>query len=163
MTPQAKVIAKFGVAGALSLAAFIGGHEGLKLETYLDYGGIPTACFGETHGIKVGMTFTKGQCEQMLYSTIASAVSEAEACTRSDLPPHMLAAFSSFVYNVGASKFCQSTMARYAKVGMYEQACAQFSRWTFIGGKDCTIRKNLCNGIVIRRKEERQLCEGHYG
>lgn len=163
MSPQAKVIAKFGAAGAISLAAFIGGHEGLRLETYLDYGGIPTACFGETKGIKVGMTFTKGQCEAMLYSTIATAFREVENCTRDDLPPNVLAAFSSFVYNVGAAKFCQSTMARYAKAGLYEQACQQFGRWTFVGGKDCKIRSNLCNGIVIRRKEEQQLCEGHYG
>lgn len=163
MTSQANVITRLGAAGACALAAFIGGHEGLRLETYLDYGGIPTACFGETRGIKVGMKFKKEECEGMLYDSISVAMAEAEKCTRTDLPPHVLAAFSSFVYNVGATKFCSSSMARYAKAGLYQQACGQFMRWTFINGKDCKVRSNFCNGIVIRRKEEQSLCEGNYG
>ena len=163
MTPQAKIATRLGAGAAAALIAFVGGKEGLRLETYLDYGGIPTACFGETKGIKVGMKFTKDECYEKLNATIFMSMTQVETCVHRNLPTHVLAAFSSFAYNVGAVKFCNSAMAMYAKKGQYDLACREFMRWTFIGGKDCKIRSNLCNGIVIRRQEEQSLCEGNYG
>ena len=41
----------------------IGGYEGLRLYSYKDVIGIWTACYGETRGIKPGMTFTQAQCD----------------------------------------------------------------------------------------------------
>lgn len=154
---------RLGVASALALSAFVGGKEGLRLVTYLDYGGVPTACFGETHGIKVGMSFTPAQCQEMLEGRLAEVMRGVERCTRPGLPSNVLAAYTSFAYNLGTAKFCGSTMAHMARAGLHQQSCAQFDRWTYIGPRDCREPKNLCNGIVIRRKEERALCEGHYG
>ncbi|WP_375408498.1 glycoside hydrolase family protein, partial [uncultured Methylobacterium sp.] len=45
-------------AGMLALSS-VGSDEGLKLRTYKDIVGIPTFCYGETKGAKMGQTFTK--------------------------------------------------------------------------------------------------------
>lgn len=154
------LVMRVGVAVAAALTTFVAGKEGLRLETYLDYGGVPTACFGETLGIKPGMTFTKAQCEQMLADHLALTMKGVVECTRPEVPPGPLAAYTSFAYNVGVPAFCKSTMAKQARAGQFTLSCAQFDRWTFIGNKDCKVRSNMCNGIVIRRAEERALCEG---
>lgn len=159
---SSKLSLRIGAASAAALMSFVGAKEGVSYVTYLDYGGIPTACFGETHGIKVGMTFTQGECTQMLADRLDQVSSDVIKCTRKDLPPAALAAYTSFAYNVGTNSFCNSTMARYARVADYQKSCAQFARWTYIGGKDCRDRSNLCYGIVIRRQEEQALCEGHH-
>jgi lysozyme len=155
-----KLAVKLGAVCAACLVTFVGGKEGLRTVAYLDYGGIPTACFGETQNIRMGMTFTAEQCKAMLASRLLEHVEAVEKCIDRPLPPHVLAAFGSFAYNVGAPKFCGSTMARLAREGNFPAACREFTRWTFIGGKDCRDAANLCNGIVIRRREEQAMCEG---
>ena len=42
------------------------GAEGLRTVAYKDPVGIPTACFGETQGVRLGQTYTVEECRQML-------------------------------------------------------------------------------------------------
>jgi lysozyme len=161
---RAGLVARLGAVTAAGLIAFVGGKEGLRTVAYLDYGGIPTACFGETRNIRLGMSFTPEQCRGLLVERVLEHVEAVERCVQAPggrpLPAGALAAFGSFAYNVGAPKFCASTMARLARAGDVAAACREFARWTFVGGRDCRKAENLCNGIVIRRREEQAMCEG---
>ena len=62
------------------------------------------------------------------------------------------AAFLSFAFNVGAQKFCGSTLVKKANQGDMPGACAELSRWTYAGGRELP-------GLVKRRAAERALCE----
>lgn len=81
-------------------------------------------------------------------------------CVRVPLHQHEYDAFLSFSYNVGASAFCNSTMARKLNAQDYAGACAEFSRWTFFQGKDCRDPVHRCQGLVARRAEEQARCGG---
>lgn len=159
---KAALVKRLG-AGAAVVVAFVAGKEGFSAVSYLDYGNVPTACFGETLGVKMGMKFTRQECEEKLGNRLGEFMLAVEKCTRPDLPIGPLSSYTSFSYNVGVNAFCKSTMASLARQGRYAESCAQFDRWTFIGNKDCRIKSNLCNGIVIRRAEEKRMCEATNG
>lgn len=50
------------VAGSLAIGV-IGGYEGLRTRAYPDMVGVPTVCFGETRGVKLGDVYTVEQCK----------------------------------------------------------------------------------------------------
>ena len=53
-------------AGWLAVAvSVVGGFEGLRQSAYLDPVSIPTICYGETRGVKLGDTRTKAECDAM--------------------------------------------------------------------------------------------------
>jgi lysozyme len=81
-------------------------------------------------------------------------------CVKVPLHQHEYDAFVKFSYNVGPAAFCSSTMVRKLNAGDYAGACAEFDRWTLFQGKDCRVRSNQCFGLVVRRQQERALCEG---
>ncbi|MCY1371858.1 Lysozyme RrrD [compost metagenome] len=80
------------------------------------------------------------------------------------LPPETLAAFLSFIYNVGhgapsvkdgfvwLKNGRHSTMLLHLQAGRVADACAQLPNWTRAGGKQL-------GGLIRRRAAERQLCE----
>jgi GH24 family phage-related lysozyme (muramidase) len=49
-------------------ATFVGGFEGLALKAYPDRlaHNLPTVCYGETEGVRLGDHYTKEQCTEML-------------------------------------------------------------------------------------------------
>jgi lysozyme len=83
-----------------------------------------------------------------------------KTCVTVPLHQHEYDAFLSFAYNVGAGKFCGSTLVRRLNAGDYAGACAEFDRWVFFQGKDCRDPVNRCGGLVERRAVERAKCEG---
>lgn len=160
MTPAQRLAVKVGSAAALALTTFIGAKEGLRLKAYYDTGRVPTICFGETKGVKMGDVATREECVDKLNESVLKAVNEVESCVSRELPGHVKAAFASFAYNVGGNAFCGSTMARLANAGDIEGACKQFSRWVYVGHRDCRDKANNCYGIVTRRMEEAAMCRG---
>ena len=152
MTPRQKLAAKIG-AGALALAApLVAYYEGTILRTYRDPIGILTSCTGHTGPeLRMGQTFTKEQCETMLYSDLLKHA-DALNCIKTPLADNQKAAFLSFAFNVGNGAFCKSTLARKANAGDLMGACAELSRWVMAGGRELP-------GLVKRRAAERQLCE----
>lgn len=124
--------------------------EGLRLKSYLDPVGIPTACYGTTLDIRLGMIFTKQQCEDMMRRDMMDALKVVD----SELPGisvYQRAAFASFVYNVGVNAFRHSTLLKMAKAGDIVGACNQLPLWVYAGGKKY-------NGLVRRRAAEKELC-----
>jgi len=152
MSWKAKFIAIVG-AGAAALAVPLVQHfEGTVFSTYRDPVGIITACAGHTGPeLKMGQTYTREQCDEMLYKDLAKHA-DALSCVHAPLTDGQRAAFLSFAFNVGDDAFCRSTLVRKANAGDIDGACAELSRWTFAGGKQLP-------GLVKRRAAERQLCE----
>jgi lysozyme len=81
-------------------------------------------------------------------------------CVRVPLYQHEYDIYVRFAYNVGAQAFCGSTLVKKLNAQDYAGACAEISRWTFYKGLDCRDHANKCAGLVIRREQERALCEG---
>lgn len=138
--------------GLVAVAVAVGGFEGLRTVAYLDPVGIPTACFGETRGVRMGQAYTVEQCESMLAERVVEFDDAVTACLGFAPAPGPRAAFVSFAYNVGEGAFCRSTLARLAREGDMAGACAELERWVYAKG----IR---LPGLVKRRAEERAMCE----
>lgn len=146
-----------GAGAAAILIVFVPKHEGTVLKTYPDpaHGwAVPTACVGHTGPhLKRGQTFTPPECATMLEADLIKHAAGVRACVTVPLSAGEAAAYTSFAFNVGVRAFCQSTMARLLNAGKRPEACAQLSRWVNAAGKPM-------RGLVIRRAEERRLCEG---
>lgn len=139
-------------AGALVLAAsLVAGAEGLRTYAYEDPVGIPTICFGETRGVKMGDKKTVDECKAMLGARLVEFSASVDRCLVVQLPDESYAAILSFAYNVGTGKFCGSTMARKANAGDLLGACNEFPKWTKAAGIELP-------GLVKRRQEERSYC-----
>lgn len=153
MSSKAKLITAIGAAAAAAVVPLVATYEGTVLRTYRDPIGIVTACTGHTGPeLRMGQTFTREQCEAMLYQDLAQHA-DALDCISQPLTDGQRAAFLSFAFNVGEGAFCGSTLVRKANAGDMDGACAELSRWTYAGGKQLP-------GLVRRRMAERAMCEG---
>lgn len=152
MSNKSALIAKIGAAAAALAVSTVAIYEGTVPRTYRDPIGIITACTGHTGPeLVMGQTFTREQCEDMLYKDLVKHV-DALQCIKAPMTDGQKAAFLSFSFNVGSQAFCGSTLVRKANTGDMLGACAELSRWTLAGGKQLP-------GLVKRRAAERQLCE----
>lgn len=127
-------------------------YEGLRLQAYLCPAGIPTIGYGHTKGVKLGDTCTREQAEKWLETDFFTAKQEVKAVVKVPLKENQLDALASFVFNLGARKFSQSTLLKKLNAGDYSGAAAEFDKWVFAG-------KVKLNGLVKRRASERQLFE----
>ena len=146
MSRLKKSVALTGVC--LSLVA---GFEGLRTYAYRDAVGIPTICFGETRGVKMGDRKTTEQCRAMLGDRLLEFEQGMNACLKAQVPDGAYAAFLSFSYNVGTGAFCKSTLVRKANAGDLRGACNELMKWDKAAG----IR---LAGLTRRRVDERALC-----
>jgi lysozyme len=145
-----------GAAGiAIAAALFIGPWEGRVLTAYPDRlaNNIPTVCFGETRGVKLGDSYTAAECQDMLARAVVEFRTALGRCLPSldRLPEGVQVAFISFAYNVGTGAACRSTLVRLANAGDIRAACNQLPRWNKAGGK-------VVQGLSNRRGAERELC-----
>ena len=152
MNWKEKLIAIIGGSAVALAVPLVQKYEGTVLRSYHDPVGIVTACTGHTGPeLKIGQTYTRQQCDEMLYKDLAKHA-DALACVSQPLTDGQRAAFVSFAFNVGEGAFCGSTLVRKANAGDIDGACAELSRWTYAGGKQLP-------GLIKRRAAERQLCE----
>lgn len=146
-----------GIGAALTLSLPIVGYfEGRELISYLDPVRIPTICGGITQidgkPVRLGMTATDEQCDELERYELGKAITAVDALTYPTvLGDFQRAAFGSFVYNVGPTKFSTSTMRRKILAGDIIGACNELPRWVYAKGKKL-------NGLVKRRAAERKLC-----
>jgi len=133
--------------------ALIGGFEGLRLNAYKDVIGIATACYGETLNIRMGMKFTKAQCDEMFIKRLAQFETGMRKCLKSpdSIPNKPYVAFLSLSYNIGTGGFCKSSVARLANAGNLRGACDALLKFNRAGGV-------VWNGLTKRRQTERKLC-----
>lgn len=148
-------VAGVGLSAALVAALaipMVQDHEGLRTEAYRDPVGIPTVCFGETLGVRMGDRYTVDQCKGMLQPRLEGFLAQMRRCTNEPLPAKTEAAFLSFTYNVGAGVYCQNIAEKRLNRGRIWEACAALSLYTYAKGKQF-------RGLVRRRADERALCE----
>lgn len=126
--------------------------EGTKLVAYRDVVGIPTACTGETKGIRMGMRFTRTECDAMLLKRLTEDFAPAmEACTRQPMGDDQYAANLSLAYNIGVGAYCKSSVVRHWNAGDRRASCNAFMLYDRAGGR-------VIAGLVKRREYERALC-----
>jgi lysozyme len=128
----------------------VGGFEGLRQTAYRDPVGIPTVCFGETRGVRMGDHHTTDECKAMLAGRLEEFNDGVNRCVHVQMSDPRRAAVVSFSYNVGVGAFCKSSFARRLNAGDPD-ACDELLKWT--KAKGITFP-----GLVRRREEERKLC-----
>lgn len=143
-------------AGAIVIALatpFIGQWEGVRLKAYKDVVGVPTICFGDTHGVRLGDIVTMDECLSRLQRDVRSFYVEISGCmTNQSIPVGVQASMLELAYNVGSGPVCASTMMRKANRGDYIGACKELRRWVMAGGK-------RWSGLENRRADsKRSLC-----
>lgn len=142
-----------GTAAAALAVAFVGGKEGRSLVTYREVVGVPTACFGENRGIRMGMTFTPEQCNAMLLQGLSDFEYDVYKCVPglAGAPDERLVAHISLSYDIGAGAYCKSTVARRYNAGDIAGSCDAFDMWDKAKGR-------RYKGLVVRRDDEQVLC-----
>jgi lysozyme len=164
MTSLSKKVLALIASGASAIAIatqFLHEKEGAdRLVPYRDAGGVWTACMGVTHNVKPADRYTPEQCAQMDAAAIQQAASEVQRMVTVPMSePERAAVISFCAYNIGPGKCSQSTFLRELNAGNRAAACAQIQRWIMDGDRDCRVRSNNCYGQVIRRQQERELCQ----
>lgn len=144
---------KKGSAIAAAAVALIGSWEGLRTVAYRDVVGIPTVCFGETRGVKMGDRYSVEECKAMLGDALGEFEQGMRACLKNPdtIPDKPYVAFLSASYNIGTKAFCGSSMARKANAGDLRGACDALLMWDKAGGRKV-------KGLTNRRAEERRIC-----
>lgn len=129
--------------------------EGLRTRSYLDSAGIPTECWGHTGPeVRLGTTKTVEQCEAILRKDIIEHQRGLRSCISTSLSQNEQDALVSFTFNVGVTKFCNSTMARKLNAGDKLGAANEFPKWN-----KATVNGRLVAlpGLTTRREAERRL------
>ena len=147
-------IGKYAKVAAV-VVPLVGGFEGLRTVAYKDPVGIPTICYGEIEGVRLGDTATRAECDAMLGDRLAEFSAKIDRCLPANLPDEVHAAFLSAAYNIGARAFCNSSMKRRAWEGKVAEACDALLMWdkATLAGMKITLP-----GLTRRRAEERALC-----
>lgn len=150
-----KLIATMGGIGFATL--FLGGlaqWEGKENIGYLDIASIPTACYGDTHNVKVDQFYPDAECERRLEDQALKHVAPLKVCMPG-LKGYQLVAFGSHAYNFGPRATCNSTFAKHYRAGNVKAACNGLLAWNKarVKGKLQVVR-----GLTNRRQWEREIC-----
>jgi lysozyme len=153
MHPAVRRLSTVGVLACSLAVPCVSQFEGRWLTAKPDrlaYG-IPTVCFGETEGVKIGDHYTPQECADMLAKKLPRYAEEIEACIFVPISAKTEASFISFSYNIGTHGFCHSGTARHLNRYEYVEACNAMLAWNKAGGV-------VVRGLEIRRSKERNLC-----
>lgn len=150
----AALVALLGVGAAQLGIETVADFEGYVPSAYLDPVGIWTKCFGDTHDVTPGASYTFDECVRSLNGQVVAHAKPILKCipALADQPDKVKAAMVSMAYNIGVGGFCSSSVARYANAGDWERACRRMSQiYRTAGGKELP-------GLVKRRKAESRMC-----
>ncbi|HNC24804.1 MAG TPA: lysozyme [Opitutaceae bacterium] len=153
MSTTAKPMARKAAPWVAAATLFVGGWEGMQRVSYRDVIGVPTICYGETRGVKMGQTATKEECDQMLADGLLDF---AEGVRKQmpgfdTMPPSRQVAVVSLAYNIGLGNFAKSSVRRELNAGNVRAGCEAFMKWNKAGGI-------VFRGLTRRRDAERKLC-----
>ena len=157
MSLKNKVVAALAGASLLGggITAVIQNNEGYSSTAYLDSAGIPTICYGETKGVKMGQKRSLSDCQKQLIQS-AGEHSQALVGLPDSLPDVVLLGSLDMAYNVGVAGFKGSSTKRLLMNKQYKQAGKAVLQWKYvtINGKkyDCSVQGNkVCYGLWKRR------------
>lgn len=125
--------------------------EGFSATPYLDVAGYSTIGYG--HCIKPGEKFesiSEQEAEELLINDLAVAERCIQRLVKAGLSQNQFDALASFIYNVGARAFENSTLLKMIDKGDMHGAALQFDRWVYAGGRRQP-------GLITRRRSEKNL------
>ncbi|MDA5547654.1 lysozyme [Yersinia massiliensis] len=130
----------------------IGNAESCRRDPYVCPAGVLTDGIGNTHGVKAGVIKTDAQ----IAADWEKNILDAERCVNKfgngkELNQGQFDAVTSITFNAGCAQMQKSTMYRMLRDSKFTEACYQFTRWTYGGGKQLP-------GLVTRREKEKSLC-----
>lgn len=132
--------------------------EGCRAKAYQCSANVWTIGLGHTNGIKAGDTVTIEQIANNFVKDISTAESVVRQSLETDVNQAQFDVLVSFVFNLGSGNFKNSTLLKKINSGDLLGACREFSRWVYVNGKDCRVKKSNCAGIVTRRAIEQHVC-----
>jgi lysozyme len=126
--------------------------EGCKLTAYQCPAGIWTIGWGQTKGIKQGMTWTQNQADEDLIKTALEVLNRAIKYSPILATANMekQAAIADFIYNLGVGNYATSTLKKKVDVGDWVSAASEIKRWDKAAGK-------VLKGLTVRREKEAAL------
>ena len=152
MTIIAIVVSNGAVRTSEPGLELIGDAESCQRDPYVCPAGVLTDGIGNTHGVKPGVRKSDAQIAADWQRNIL----QAESCVNKyangkKLNQGQFDAVTSITFNAGCSQMQKSTMFRMFRDGKFTEACNQFPRWVYGGGKKLP-------GLVIRREKEKAMC-----
>ncbi|GHT90036.1 hypothetical protein AGMMS49545_02200 [Betaproteobacteria bacterium] len=126
--------------------------ESCRLSAYRDIAGRWTLGWGQTDGIREGMTWTQPEADADLCKTLITLSAEVKGALSdtSATSDNEFAAMVSLAYNIGINGFRRSTVLKRHNQGDKAGAAAAFALWNKAGGR-------VVNGLVARRAREAAL------
>lgn len=177
MNTITKKLLSLGVASAVAVSAgyLVAPLEGKSNTAYKDMVGIPTICYGQTKGVKLGDYKTDEECEKDLAEDLAKYNTTMKKNVKVPLKDYEEVAYTSFIWNIGETKWNSSTLLKKLNAGDSLGACKELLRWnkaTFNkrtadvqikNGEYCSTNKDgsySCSvkGLTNRRVAEYSVC-----
>ena len=124
--------------------------EGLRLTAYTCPAGVWTIGYGHTKGVRQGMKIDQAQADRLLDIDIANVARSIRQLVKVNINDNQAQALVSFIFNVGARAFSNSTLLRKLNNKDYAGASSEFDKWVYAKGKKLP-------GLVRRRKAEKEL------
>lgn len=142
------------LAAVLAIAApLVSKWEGVRYTAYQDSVGVWTVCYGHTKTVDRTKRYTAAECEALLRADMVEANSHVRRCIGVPMLRQVEAALTSATFNLGPKVVCGSTLQKKALANDWPGACAELDKWKYAGGREL-------RGLVLRRADERALCEG---
>jgi len=130
--------------------------EGFRPLAYKCPAGVWTIGYGHTHRVRAGQACTDEQADLWLVSDVMLSEAAVDEGRVFSLNQNEFDALVSFVFNVGAGAWRQSTMRSLLQAGKPRAEVAkQFLRWNKVKGKDGKMRP--LEGLTRRRIAEQAL------
>jgi lysozyme len=126
--------------------------EGRELQAYKDGGGVWTIGVGHTATAKKGMVIDEAECDRLFDLDLEDHCIDpllGDVQTNQD----QYDAMSSLAFNIGLTRFANSTVLKRHKMQNYMGAANAFLLWKFDNGR-------IINGLLRRREAERKLYMG---
>jgi lysozyme len=136
-------------------AVLVGGCEGLSTTTYHDKlaNGLPTVCYGETEGVRMGDHYTEAECRDLLARKLERYWSEIKPFIHVETSDNEKIAYTSFAYNLGSGVFIRASFLKKLNAGFHKEACNGMLAYTH------TRSAGYVKGLDRRRHKEVEVCE----
>lgn len=132
---------------------FLKNVEGCRLQAYQDGGGVWTIGYGHTGSeVHEGLVRTQDQADEALKEDVTNAYLSVKKLIGTESSDKQTASFISFVFNLGAASFMQSTLLVKFRQKDYIGTSKEFIRWDHIQ-KTTSESK----GLLLRRAREMVL------
>lgn len=167
---------RVAIAGlSLSAAAFVSilTHEGYTSKATIPVpGDVPTFGFGTTEGVKLGQSIDPVTAVIRAQRDVVKFESGLKQCVTAPLYQYEYDTYTSMVYNMGAARFCASSIPAKLNAGQYEEACKTILEFTCGPATQATRAKKgeKCYhktrplrhlpGLANRRQKEYEQCIG---